>query len=231
MRLIAPTFDVDATPVITSDTTNGMIVMRIAFTHNVPAGATASTTRMSVLLWLAAIARPRTSPAPRPTSNWLALFHRRVDLKARRPASMHSTSSAVRAGQDANCGGRLRRPSQFSREYSLRLRRPASAGSGLSVTVRVDVHPLVDVFDIPPHVRSRTVNVGELVFLRQLTGGEGALIPAMPRGSAASAATPRPTYLGDSDTAKPGGASGEAAGVSASRHRASVTPKFSSIIS
>ena len=50
MRLMAPTFDVEAIPVITSDTTSGMIVMRIAFTHNVPAGATASTARTSVLL-------------------------------------------------------------------------------------------------------------------------------------------------------------------------------------
>ena len=85
MRLIAPTFDVDATPVITSDTTNGMIVMRIAFTHNVPAGATASTTRTSVLLWLAAIARPRTSPAPRPTRTRLLSFISVPALTSRAP--------------------------------------------------------------------------------------------------------------------------------------------------
>jgi hypothetical protein len=73
-RLIDPTFDVDATPVITSEMTSGMTVMRIAFTHSVPAGAMASTARSSVLLPVAPIARPTASPAPRPTRTRVLSF-------------------------------------------------------------------------------------------------------------------------------------------------------------
>ena len=58
MRPIDRMSDADATPVISSDTTSGMTVIRMAFTQSVPIGATASAARSSVALPEAAMAMP-----------------------------------------------------------------------------------------------------------------------------------------------------------------------------
>ena len=64
----------EATPVITSDTTNGITVIRIAFTHNVPIGVTASAAWSRVASWDAEMAMPPSSPAPNPTRTRVPSF-------------------------------------------------------------------------------------------------------------------------------------------------------------
>ena len=60
LRSVAP-----ATPVITSDTTRGITVIRMAFTQIVPIGPTQSAAARSEGLPLAAMAAPPARPAPR----------------------------------------------------------------------------------------------------------------------------------------------------------------------
>ncbi len=74
IRPIVDTSDAEATPVISSDTTNGITVIRIAFTQSVPRSATASAAPISVALCDAPISRPPARPAPTPTSTHLPSF-------------------------------------------------------------------------------------------------------------------------------------------------------------
>ena len=67
-------------PVISSETTSGITVMRMAFTHSVPTSATASTARSSAALPEAAIAAPPASPAPSATRTRVLVFHRRPHI-------------------------------------------------------------------------------------------------------------------------------------------------------
>ena len=55
----------EATPVISSETTSGMTVMRMALTHSAPIGAIASAARMSVALPVAAMIAPAMTAATR----------------------------------------------------------------------------------------------------------------------------------------------------------------------
>src|SRR6059058_2568643 len=58
MRPIAPTSVADATPVISSETTSGTTVIRMAFTQSVPIGASASAASSNGLLPNAAMSAP-----------------------------------------------------------------------------------------------------------------------------------------------------------------------------
>src|SRR5260221_5481891 len=71
-----PVCDVDATPVMTSETTSGITVIRIALTHNEPTGAMASTAPRSVELCVAATISPMARPRPRPTRTRVPSFNR-----------------------------------------------------------------------------------------------------------------------------------------------------------
>jgi hypothetical protein len=65
MRLIDVMSVAEATPVMRSDTTNGITVMRMAFTQSVPNGAMKSAARTSDSLPEAAIAIPTMIAAPK----------------------------------------------------------------------------------------------------------------------------------------------------------------------
>ena len=69
------TSDAEATPVMSSETTSGITVIRMAFTHSVPIGATASAARMSVALCDAPMARPAASADAEGDENPRAFFH------------------------------------------------------------------------------------------------------------------------------------------------------------
>ena len=75
-RPTAVTSDADATPVITSETTRGITVIRIALTQSVPTGATASAAPSSAALCVAAMAMPAPRPAPSPTRTCVLSFMR-----------------------------------------------------------------------------------------------------------------------------------------------------------
>ena len=74
IRPMAPTSVADATPVMSSETTNGMTVIRMAFTQSVPTGASASAASSSGLLPDAAMSAPPTAAAASATSTRVLSF-------------------------------------------------------------------------------------------------------------------------------------------------------------
>jgi hypothetical protein len=76
-RPIAFTSVADATPVMISETTSGITVIRIAFTHSVPIGASESAARSRASLPDAAINAPPTTAAPSATRTRVLSFMRR----------------------------------------------------------------------------------------------------------------------------------------------------------
>ena len=82
MRPIAEMSEADATPVISSETTSGITVIRMALTQSVPIGATASAAPSSARLCDAAMAMPTTRPAPSATRTRVLSFMRSYIIRS-----------------------------------------------------------------------------------------------------------------------------------------------------
>jgi len=95
-RPIALTSLADATPVMMSETTSGMTVMRIAFTHSVPIGAMLSATRRSGAPPYAPIAMPPATAAPREMRTRVLSFIRAFSV-IRYPLSVQTTSHIIKS--------------------------------------------------------------------------------------------------------------------------------------
>ena len=105
-RPMALTSVAEATPVITRDTTSGITVIRMAFTHRVPNGASASAAPASAGLPVAAMSRPSAPAAPSETRTRVLSFigsHHQaavVDI-ARRTCDVAGPSQAAGAVRSA----------------------------------------------------------------------------------------------------------------------------------
>ena len=77
-RPIAFTSLAEATPMMISETTSGITVIRMAFTHNAPIGASESAARSSASFPDAPISTPPTTAAPSATRTRVLSFMRRL---------------------------------------------------------------------------------------------------------------------------------------------------------